>query len=63
MWNRLPFSAVTGAQHSGQVDVPCTAHQGEFRIVPEKEACRDLEYAQTSRVLDCIQAGNKHYWC
>lgn len=54
MWNRLPFSAVTVAQHSGQVDVPCTAHQGEFRIVPEKEACRDLEYAQTSRVLDCI---------
>lgn len=42
--------------------VPCTGQQGEFRIVPEKEACRDLEYAQTSRVLDYIQAGNKHYW-
>lgn len=35
-----------------QMGVPCTAQQGEFRVVSEKEACRDWECAQTSRVLD-----------
>lgn len=39
-----------------QVGVPCTAQQGEFRAVPEKEACRDWECAQTSGLLDCIKA-------